>query len=194
MARCQADQLEVWATLQAHRLGGQAHEGPWSAASSPTPAKDKDEGVGVLVKEWTALEAKAKELMEAGKAEVHGVVPVENGDLENWANGRVEEFIPGHQEICLMIKEIGLGVCSSCRWSSGGLQCSFAKAVRYYRDVEAAGMLGEGCSGRGRGKGRGRSRGRLKAEPKKGGGTLSGGGGRAQEQVSIVFVAVGVTQ
>ena len=141
------------------------------------PKKDE---AGAALK---ALEDIAKDGLAKGGAEVGGVVPVEAEDLEGWAVGMVKELTPGHQEICYKVQKDGIGVCSKCKWTSGCAACCFIKAVRYWRNQEAKGELGEGYKGRGRGRGRGRG----KAKAKAGAGAFKAGG---SEQVieQILFL------
>ena len=97
-------------------------------APLPPPAPNPEED---FLKD---LAAKGENAMDAGGADVGCPIPVEGEDLEAWAMGMVDMLTEGHKELCLKVKETGLGVCSRCRWSSGCAPCDFAKAVRYYRD------------------------------------------------------------
>ena len=99
-------------------------------------------------KDLKALADKAKEGMDAGAAEIGGVVHVEDDDLEAWAIGMLEMLTPGHQEICRRIQKEGLGSCSRCSFGAGCNLCHFAKAVRYWRKEETKGEFGEGLQGK----------------------------------------------
>ena len=81
---------------------------------------------------------------------------------------------------------------------SGCASCSFPKAVRYWRDQEAKGELGEGYEGRGRGRGRARGRGRGRGRPAKAKalpGAFAAGGGQqiqAKNAGSNIYLYIGV--
>ena len=125
--------------------------------------------------EVEALAKDAKEIMDKGGAEVAGPIGVEGEDLEAWAIGMLEMLTPGHQDICRQVQEKGLGVCARCRWTHGCSACSFPKAVRYWRNQEAKGELGEGYVGKGRGRAKGGGRGRGRGRPKAAAGTYKAG-------------------
>ena len=85
-----------------------------------------------------------KGLAKGGAMEWVEGIPVEDEDLQAWAEGMLELLTEGHQEICRKVKEVGIGVCSKCRWQSGCSGCDWTKAVRYYRHQETTGKFGEG--------------------------------------------------
>ena len=66
-------------------------------------------------------------------------VEKEGGGLELWAASMLEYLLPEHQAIVKKVQAKGLGICSSCRWSSGCHRCSWIKAVRYWRNFETRG-------------------------------------------------------
>jgi hypothetical protein len=160
-------QVEAEERLMRDAIKAQADLPPLPPPAGPPP---------VIQEHLEALAATAKESMDKGQADVGGPVPVEDDDLEAWAAGMVEWLTPGHQEICRKVQLTGIGICAKCRWKSGCYNCSFAKAVRYWRDQEAHGEFGEGYHGRGkgRGKGKGRGRSRGRAGEYKGGGVWQG--------------------
>jgi len=148
------------------------------------------------------LAQKAAAAMNAGMVGAPEVFDVEEeGGLEVWAERMLAEdlLMQSHKDICLHLKDAGLGVCSSCKWRFGCHRCSWAHAVRYWRFKEVRGELLEGyapaakakakakAKGKGRGaepkhaaakapgKGRGRGRGKMKMP----------GGGPPLEDVTI---------
>ena len=66
-------------------------------------------------------------------------VEKEGEGLELWAASMLEYLLPEHQAIVKKVQAKGLGICSSCRWSSGCHRCSWVKAVRYWRHFETRG-------------------------------------------------------
>ena len=95
----------------------------------------------------------AKHGLEAVAAKKAGAVAGSSKDLadgvsllETWAEQVKPLLSDAHQKDVERVKETGLGVCSTCRWTSGCRHCSWVKAVRYWRRKETLDKHLEGYS------------------------------------------------
>jgi len=69
---------------------------------------------------------------------------VEKDTVESWAEGMLEFLLPAHKAEVEKVRSTGVGICSSCRWTSGCHRCLWWKAVRYRRNKEVGGVFMEG--------------------------------------------------
>ena len=111
-----------------------------AAIAKHDAAADAAKAAGAADESSKALAELAMESMQAGTK--GGIVDVEiaaEGDLETWAEQMKPFLLDAHQKDVERVKETGLGVCSTCRWTSGCRHCSWVKTVRYWRRKETLG-------------------------------------------------------
>ena len=102
---------------------------------------------GAVDESSKALAKLAMESMETGmKGELVDVEIAAEGDLETWAEQMKPFLLEAHQKDVERVKKTGLGVCSTCRWTSGCRHCSWVKTVRYWRRKETLDKHLEGYS------------------------------------------------
>ena len=94
------------------------------------------------------------------------MVETEDGDLEGWAEHVVTLLLPKHQEDVAKVKATGIGICSTCRWTSGCRNCHWPKMVRYWRNLELRGQHLEGYSAAAKAKAKAKAKAGAKAKGK----------------------------
>ena len=85
----------------------------------------------------SALADHAAADLSAGDPDAGMPLPVEDDDLEAWAEHVMYLLLPAHRADVERVKAKGTRVCSKCCWSSGCYSCWWPKTCRYWRNKEA---------------------------------------------------------